>query len=130
MASFPRTHGPPELVQRSNVTSATGTSNPGCHATAVHLVIASLVSHLGPQPVHPTVLGLLGYSDSRNKLSPKNDVANSTDIPIRSQTPSMSAGSQPSSVLAHIAVWFAGIRHTITLPLASAVSSRDVLQLY
>ncbi|KAF3803823.1 Protein arg-6, partial [Colletotrichum gloeosporioides] len=76
MASIPRTHGPPELVQRSNITSPTGTNDPGCHATAVQLL--------------------------------RTNVA----------------------FVPHVAVWFAGIRHTITLPLTSAISSRDVHQPY
>ena len=30
----------------------------------------------------------------------------------------------------HVAVWFAGIHHTISIPLATEMASRDVRQLY
>ncbi|KAF0319696.1 hypothetical protein GQ607_013061 [Colletotrichum asianum] len=106
------THSLPVLFELRNVTSSTSTSNPGCYATTVQLEIASLVSHLGPPPVHPTVLGVLGYSDSGNKLSPKNDLC--TNV----------------AFIPHVAVWFAGSHHTISLPLVSAKLSRDVLQLH
>jgi N-acetyl-gamma-glutamyl-phosphate reductase / acetylglutamate kinase len=131
------TYGLPELVQRSKIASATRISNPGCYATAAQLGIAPLLSHLAPAPAHPTVFGVSGYSGAGTKPSPKNDVNNLKDnlIPysltdhIHEREISTQLGTSVAFI-PHVAVWFAGIHHTISVPLANAMASRDVRQLY
>ena len=131
------TYGLPELVQRSKIASATRISNPGCYATAAQLGIAPLMGHLAAAPAQPTVFGVSGYSGAGTKPSPKNDVNNLTDnlIPysltdhIHEREISVQLGT-PVAFIPHVAVWFAGIHHTISLPLAQQMASRDVRQLY
>ncbi|KXL47365.1 hypothetical protein M433DRAFT_131318 [Acidomyces richmondensis BFW] len=131
------TYGLPELVQRSKIAQATRISNPGCYATAAQLGIAPLLDHLAPSPANPTVFGVSGYSGAGTKPSPKNDVNNLTDnlIPysltdhIHEREISTQLGREVAFI-PHVAVWFAGIHHTISLPLAHAMASRDIRQLY
>ena len=128
------TYGLPELVDRSKIAKATRISNPGCYATAAQLGIAPLVPHLGGQP---TVFGVSGYSGAGTKPSPKNDVANLTNnlIPysltdhIHEKEISTQLGVEVAFV-PHVAVWFQGITHTISIPLEEEMSSRDVRTLY
>lgn len=131
------TYGLPELVQRSKIASATRISNPGCYATAAQLGIAPLLSHLAPTPAQPTVFGVSGYSGAGTKPSPKNDVKNLTDNLIAYSLTDHIHEREISSQLGtdvafvpHVAVWFAGIHHTISIPLAQQMASRDVRQLY
>ena len=131
------TYGLPELVQRSKIASATRISNPGCYATAAQLGIAPLLNHFAPSPAHPTVFGVSGYSGAGTKPSPKNDVKNLTDnlIPysltdhIHEREISAQLGTEVAFI-PHVAVWFAGIHHTISVPLKDKMASRDVRQLY
>lgn len=131
------TYGLPELVQRNKIAGATRISNPGCYATAAQLGIAPLLDHLAPSPANPTVFGVSGYSGAGTKPSPKNDVENLTNnlIPysltdhIHEREISAQLGRE-IGFIPHVAVWFAGIHHTISLPLANAMASRDVRQLY
>lgn len=131
------TYGLPELVQRSKIASATRISNPGCYATAAQLGIAPLIPHLAPSPAGPTVFGVSGYSGAGTKPSPKNNVDNLTNnlIPysltdhIHEREISAQLGLDVAFI-PHVAVWFAGIHHTISLPLAHKMASRDVRQLY
>jgi N-acetyl-gamma-glutamyl-phosphate reductase/acetylglutamate kinase len=131
------TYGLPELVQRNKIASATRISNPGCYATAAQLGIAPLLPHLAPAPAQPTVFGVSGYSGAGTKPSPKNDVKILTDNliaysltdHIHEREISSQLGT-PVAFVPHVAVWFAGIHHTISLPLASKMASRDVRQLY
>ncbi|KAK3632911.1 Protein arg-6, mitochondrial [Elasticomyces elasticus] len=131
------TYGLPELVQRSKIASATRISNPGCYATAAQLGIAPLLPYLAPSPGHPTVFGVSGYSGAGTKPSPKNDVENLTNnlIPysltdhIHEREISAQLGTEVAFI-PHVAVWFAGIHHTISLPLAQQMASRDVRNLY
>ncbi|KAK1825134.1 Protein arg-6, mitochondrial [Friedmanniomyces endolithicus] len=131
------TYGLPELVQRGKIASATRISNPGCYATAAQLGIAPLLPHLAPQPAHPTVFGVSGYSGAGTKPSPKNDVDNLTNniIPysltdhIHEREISAQLGTEVAFI-PHVAVWFAGIHHTISLPLAHQMASRDIRNLY
>lgn len=128
------TYGLPELVDRSAIARATRISNPGCYATAAQLGIAPLLEHLGGQP---TVFGVSGYSGAGTKPSPKNDVKNLTDnlIPysltdhIHEREISTQLGT-PIAFIPHVAVWFQGIHHTINIPLAKEMSSRDIRNLY
>lgn len=128
------TYGLPELVDRSAIARAKRISNPGCYATAAQLGIAPMIEHLGGQP---TVFGVSGYSGAGTKPSPKNDVANLTDnlIPysltdhIHEREISTQLGT-PIAFIPHVAVWFQGIHHTINIPLAKEMSSRDIRNLY
>jgi N-acetyl-gamma-glutamyl-phosphate reductase/acetylglutamate kinase len=131
------TYGLPELVARNKIASATRISNPGCYATAAQLGIAPLLEHLAPAPAHPTVFGVSGYSGAGTKPSPKNDVNNLTNnlIPysltdhIHEREISAQLAT-PVAFIPHVAVWFAGIHHTISIPLANQMTSRDIRQLY
>ncbi|KAK3071907.1 Protein arg-6, mitochondrial [Teratosphaeriaceae sp. CCFEE 6253] len=131
------TYGLPELVQRGKIASAKRISNPGCYATAAQLGIAPLLPHLAPQPAHPTIFGVSGYSGAGTKPSPKNDVANLTDnlIPysltdhIHEREISAQLGTEVAFI-PHVAVWFAGIHHTISIPLARETAARDIRNLY
>jgi len=128
------TYGLPELVNRSDIAKATRISNPGCYATAAQLGIAPLVPFLSAAP---TVFGVSGYSGAGTKPSPKNDVENLTGniIPysltdhIHEREISNQLGTEVAFI-PHVAVWFQGIHHTISIPLKEAMTSRDIRQLY
>ncbi|KJY00717.1 N-acetyl-gamma-glutamyl-phosphate reductase/acetylglutamate kinase like protein [Zymoseptoria brevis] len=128
------TYGLPELVQRSKIASATRISNPGCYATGAQLGISPLVPFLASAP---TVFGVSGYSGAGTKPSPKNDVKVLTDNliaysltdHIHEKEISNQLGTEVAFI-PHVAVWFAGIHHTISLPLKDKMASRDVRQLY
>jgi N-acetyl-gamma-glutamyl-phosphate reductase/acetylglutamate kinase len=128
------TYGLPELVNRSDIAKATRISNPGCYATAAQLGIAPLVPFLGGQP---TVFGVSGYSGAGTKPSPKNDIENLTGniIPysltdhIHEREISSQLGVDVAFV-PHVAVWFQGIHHTISIPLSKTMTSREIRQLY
>ncbi|KAK0716916.1 Aspartate/glutamate/uridylate kinase [Lasiosphaeria miniovina] len=128
------TYGLPELVPRANLAQATQIANPGCYATAAQLGISPLVEHLGGMP---HVFGVSGYSGAGTKPSPKNDVGFLTDniIPysltghIHEREVSSQLGANIAFV-PHVAVWFRGIHHTISIPLNKTMTSRDVRQIY
>ncbi|KAL9042185.1 MAG: hypothetical protein Q9214_003858, partial [Letrouitia sp. 1 TL-2023] len=128
------TYGLPELVDRSKIAKATRISNPGCYATAAQIGIAPMLEHLGGQP---TVFGVSGYSGAGTKPSPKNDVDNLRDniIPysltdhIHEREISRQLGMEVAFI-PHVAVWFQGIHHTISLPLSSPLTSRDIRTLF
>jgi N-acetyl-gamma-glutamyl-phosphate reductase/acetylglutamate kinase len=128
------TYGLPELVNRSEIAKATRISNPGCYATAAQLGIAPLVPFLGGIP---TVFGVSGYSGAGTKPSPKNDIKNLTDnlIPysltdhIHEREISAQLGTEVAFI-PHVALWFQGIHHTISIPLKEKMASRDIRQLY
>jgi len=128
------TYGLPELVDRSRIAKATRISNPGCYATAAQLGIAPLTPYLGGQP---TVFGVSGYSGAGTKPSPKNDVQNLTNniIPYsltdHIHEKEISAQLQQDiAFVPHVAVWFQGIHHTISIPLREEMTSRDIRTLY
>jgi len=128
------TYGLPELVDRSKIARATRIANPGCYATAAQLGLAPLVPFLGGQP---TVFGVSGYSGAGTKPSPKNDVNFLTNniIPysltdhIHEREISAQLGTS-IAFIPHVAVWFQGIHHTISIPLAKEMTSRDIRNLY
>ncbi|KAI9826981.1 MAG: Protein arg-6, mitochondrial [Sarea resinae] len=128
------TYGLPELVNRSDIAKATRISNPGCYATAAQIGIAPLVPFLGGQP---TAFGVSGYSGAGTKPSPKNDVENLTNnlIPysltdhIHEREISSQLGTSVAFV-PHVAVWFQGIHHTISIPLNREMTARDIRTLY
>ncbi|KAI1004346.1 Protein arg-6 [Podosphaera aphanis] len=128
------TYGLPELVNRSDLATATRISNPGCYSTAAQLGIAPLVPFLSGQP---TIFGVSGYSGAGTKPSPKNDVDNLSNniIPysltdhIHEREISAQLGTDVAFI-PHVAAWFQGIHHSISLPLAQSMTSRDIRQLY
>ncbi|OQD75644.1 hypothetical protein PENDEC_c006G01711 [Penicillium decumbens] len=128
------TYGLPELVDRSKIARATRIANPGCYATAAQLGLAPLVPFFGGQP---TVFGVSGYSGAGTKPSPKNDVNFLTNniIPysltdhIHEREISAQLGTS-IAFIPHVAVWFQGIHHTISIPLAKEMTSRDIRNLY
>ncbi|KAI9750956.1 MAG: Protein arg-6, mitochondrial [Chaenotheca gracillima] len=128
------TYGLPELVNRSDIAKAHRISNPGCYATAAQLGISPLVPYLGGEP---TIFGVSGYSGAGTKPSPKNNVENLTNnlIPysltdhIHEREISSQLGTSVAFV-PHVAVWFQGIHHSISIPLKQEMTSRDIRTLY
>lgn len=128
------TYGLPELVDRKNIANATRIANPGCYATAAQLGIAPLLEFIGGQP---TVFGVSGYSGAGTKPSPKNDVNNLENnlIPyslvdhIHEKEISAQLGTEVAFI-PHVARWFQGIHHTISIPLNRTMTSRDIRNLY
>ncbi|KAF2190506.1 bifunctional acetylglutamate kinase/N-acetyl-gamma-glutamyl-phosphate reductase [Zopfia rhizophila CBS 207.26] len=128
------TYGLPELVDRRKISNAARISNPGCYATAAQLGIAPLLDFIGGQP---TVFGVSGYSGAGTKPSPKNDVKNLENnlIPyslvdhIHEREISAQLGKDVAFI-PHVAVWFQGIHHTISIPLNRTMTSRDIRNLY
>lgn len=129
-------YGLPELGARAKVANATKISNPGCYATAAQLAIAPLLEHISPTE-KPSVFGVSGYSGAGTKPSPKNDINNLRDnlIPysltdhIHEREVSRQLGRR-INFTPHVAQWFQGITHTINIPLASKLTSRDIRNLY
>ncbi|KAK0632243.1 Aspartate/glutamate/uridylate kinase [Immersiella caudata] len=127
-------YGLPELVPRANLAEATQIANPGCYATAAQLGISPLVEHLGGMP---HIFGVSGYSGAGTKPSPKNDVGFLTNniVPysltghIHEREVSAQLGANVAFV-PHVAVWFRGIHHTISIPLNKTMTSRDIRQIY
>ncbi|PVH94070.1 bifunctional acetylglutamate kinase/N-acetyl-gamma-glutamyl-phosphate reductase [Periconia macrospinosa] len=127
-------YGLPELVDRRTVSNSTRIANPGCYATAAQLGIAPLLEFIGGQP---TVFGVSGYSGAGTKPSPKNDVKNLENnlIPyslvdhIHEKEISAQLGTD-IAFIPHVAVWFQGIHHTISIPLNRTMTSRDIRNIY
>ena len=128
------TYGLPELVDRAIIAKATRISNPGCYATAAQLGIAPLLPHISSPP---TVFGVSGYSGAGTKPSPKNNVENLTNnlIPysltdhIHEREISSQLGTEVAFI-PHVAAWFQGIHHTISIPLKQKLTSREIRNLY
>lgn len=128
-------YGLPELGDRNKYAEARKISNPGCYATAAQLAIAPLLEHLGEG--QPTVFGVSGYSGAGTKPSPKNDVKflNNNLIPysltdhIHEREVSRQLGTQ-IAFTPHVAQWFQGITHTISIPLKTKLTSRDIRNFY
>lgn len=128
------TYGLPELVDRRKLANATRIANPGCYATAAQLGIAPLLEFIGGQP---TVFGVSGYSGAGTKPSPKNDVKNlennliaySLVDHIHEKEITAQLGTDVAFI-PHVAVWFQGIHHTISIPLNRTMTSRDIRNLY
>lgn len=128
------TYGLPELVNRAEIARAVRIANPGCYATAAQIGIAPLVPFLEGQP---TIFGVSGYSGAGTKPSPQNDVENlAQNIIPYSLTDhiherEISAHLNTSvAFIPHVAAWFQGIHHSISIPLRNTMTSRDIRQLY
>lgn len=128
-------YGLPELGNRKDYATARKISNPGCYATAAQLAIAPILEHLGEG--QPTVFGVSGYSGAGTKPSPKNDLKVLTNnlIPysltdhIHEREVSRQLGTQ-IAFTPHVAQWFQGITHTISIPLKTKLTSREIRNLY
>ncbi|KAF2131064.1 bifunctional acetylglutamate kinase/N-acetyl-gamma-glutamyl-phosphate reductase [Dothidotthia symphoricarpi CBS 119687] len=128
------TYGLPETVDRRKLADAKRIANPGCYATAAQLGIAPLLEFIGGQP---TVFGVSGYSGAGTKPSPKNDVEYLTNniIPyslvdhVHEKEITRQLGTEVAFI-PHVAVWFQGIHHTISIPLNRTMTSRDIRNLY
>lgn len=128
------TYGLPELTRRSEIHQARRISNPGCYATAAQLGIAPILEHIGGQP---TVFGVSGYSGAGTKPSPKNDINQLRDnlmpYSLTDHIHEREVSSQlgvPIAFIPHVASWFRGIHHTISIPLNKEMDSRDIRQIY
>lgn len=129
-------YGLPELADRSKFKDARKISNPGCYATAAQIGIKPILEHIADGQ-QPTIFGVSGYSGAGTKPSPKNDVENLTNnlIPysltdhIHEREVSRQLGT-PVAFTPHVAQWFQGISHTISIPLKTKLTSRDIRNLY
>lgn len=129
-------YGLPELADRSKFKDARKISNPGCYATAAQIGIKPILEHIADGQ-QPTIFGVSGYSGAGTKPSPKNDIENLTNnlIPysltdhIHEREVSRQLGT-PVAFTPHVAQWFQGISHTISIPLKTKLTSRDIRNLY
>lgn len=131
-------YGLPELNDRSQFRTARKISNPGCYATAAQVGISPILDFIAPG-TQPSIFGVSGYSGAGTKPSPKNDLANLRDnlIPysltdhIHEREVSRQLNQQVAFT-PHVAQWFQGISHTISIPLKpdSKLTSRDIRNLY
>lgn len=130
------TYGLPELIDRQSISKSRKISNPGCYATAAQLAIAPILDYI-PEGQAPTVFGVSGYSGAGTKPSPKNDVNNLQNnlIPysltdhIHEREVSRQLGID-IAFTPHVAQWFQGITHTISIPLSHKLTSREIRNIY
>lgn len=128
-------YGLPELVDRKKYATARKISNPGCYATAAQIAISPILKHIGGG--QPTVFGVSGYSGAGTKPSPKNDlkVLSNNLVPysltdhIHEREVSRQLGTQ-IALTPHVAQWFQGITHTVSIPLKDKLTSREIRNLY
>ncbi|KAG2736763.1 hypothetical protein G9P44_000853 [Scheffersomyces stipitis] len=128
-------YGLPELNDRQTISNAKKISNPGCYATAAQLAIAPLKEYINGLP---TTFGVSGYSGAGTKPSPKNDVKflENNLIPysltdhIHEKEISSQLGLQVA-FLPHVAQWFQGISHTVSIPIKKgSLTSREIRNIY
>jgi N-acetyl-gamma-glutamyl-phosphate reductase/acetylglutamate kinase len=127
-------YGLPELNPRETIANARKISNPGCYATAAQVALKPLVPFIGGTPA---VFGVSGYSGAGTKPSPKNDVKflsnNLVPYSLTDHIHEREISSQLGIDVAfspHVAQWFQGITHTISVPLKEPMTSRDIRNLY
>lgn len=127
-------YGLPELNSREAIANARKISNPGCYATAAQLALAPLVPYIGGTPA---VFGVSGYSGAGTKPSPKNDINflsnNLVPYSLTDHIHEKEISHQLGTEVAfspHVAQWFQGITHTISIPLMEPMTSRDIRNLY
>lgn len=128
-------YGLPELNDRNAIASAKKISNPGCYATAAQCAIAPLVSYINGTP---SIFGVSGYSGAGTKPSPKNDVKflanNIIPYSLTDHVHEKEISSQLDLDVAftpHVAQWFQGISHTISIPIKpKSLSSREIRNIY
>ncbi|CDO93083.1 unnamed protein product [Kluyveromyces dobzhanskii CBS 2104] len=128
-------YGLPELNNREAIANAKKIANPGCYATGAQVAIAPLLEYITGLP---TVFGVSGYSGAGTTPSPKNDpkFLNNNLIPyaltnhIHEREISTRLGLDVAFV-PHVAQWFQGISHTISIPIKKgSLSSDQVKTLY
>ncbi|ODV94270.1 hypothetical protein PACTADRAFT_51135 [Pachysolen tannophilus NRRL Y-2460] len=127
-------YGLPELNSRVAISNARKISNPGCYATAAQIAIKPLVEFASGRP---SIFGVSGYSGAGTKPSPKNDVEFLSNNLIPYSLTDHIHEREISSQLGlevcftpHVAQWFQGITHTISIPLNKKLTSRDVRNIY
>ncbi|CAH2354069.1 protein Arg5p,6, mitochondrial [[Candida] railenensis] len=128
-------YGLPELNDRNEIAKARKISNPGCYATGAQVAIAPLVDYIAGTP---TIFGVSGYSGAGTKPSPKNNVKilNNNLIPysLTDHIHEKEISSQLGLDVAftpHVAQWFQGISHTISIPIKpKSLTSREIRNLY
>lgn len=128
-------YGLPELNDRKVIASAKKISNPGCYATAAQCAISPLIPYIANTP---SIFGVSGYSGAGTKPSPKNDVnfLSNNIIPysLTDHVHEKEISSQLGLDVAftpHVAQWFQGISHTISIPIKpKSLSSREVRNIY
>lgn len=131
-------YGLPETVDRKKIQAATKISNPGCYATACNIAIEPLLKYI-PEGEQPSAFAVSGYSGAGTKPSPKNDVNRLQDnlLPysltdhIHEREVSRQLGVQ-IAFTPHVAQWFQGITHTISVPLdpKHGLTARDIRTMY
>lgn len=128
------TYGLPELNSRLAIAEAKKISNPGCYATLLQLAIAPLKEYIDGVP---SIFGVSGYSGAGTKPSPKNDINflqnNLIPYSLTDHIHEREISSQLGLNVAftpHVAQWFQGITHTISIPLKSKLTSREIRNLY
>ncbi|QEU59987.1 Arg5,6 [Kluyveromyces lactis] len=128
-------YGLPELNNREAIANAKKIANPGCYATGAQVAIAPLSEYITGLP---TVFGVSGYSGAGTTPSPKNDpnFLNNNLIPysltnhIHEREISTRLGLEVAFV-PHVAQWFQGISHTISIPIQkNSLSSEQIKALY
>lgn len=128
-------YGLPELNDRATIALAKKISNPGCYATAAQTAIAPLVEYINGTP---SIFGVSGYSGAGTKPSPKNDPAflsnNLIPYSLTDHIHEREIGSQLGLDVAftpHVAQWFQGITHTISIPIKQgSLTSREVRNIF
>lgn len=127
-------YGLPELNSRDVISNARKISNPGCYATAAQVALKPLVPYIGGTPA---VFGVSGFSGAGTKPSPKNDPAflanNLVPYSLTDHIHEKEISAQLGVDVAfspHVAQWFQGITHTISIPLKEPMTSRDIRNLY
>lgn len=128
-------YGLPELASRKDIVNAKKISNPGCYATAAQIAISPMVPYIS---ANPSIFGVSGYSGAGTKPSPKNDVKYLSNnlIPysltdhIHEREISKQLGIEVG-FMPHVAQWFQGISHTISIPIKpNTLSSREIRNIY
>ncbi|KAJ3291043.1 hypothetical protein HK104_006362 [Borealophlyctis nickersoniae] len=129
-------YGLPELYgNREKIRNGTHkVSNPGCYATGSQLAVAPLAKYLGGLP---TVFGVSGYSGAGTKPSRNNDINNLRDnlIPyaltdhIHEREIARHLGAEVAFI-PHVGQFFQGISLTVSIPLKSAMTGKEIAELY
>ncbi|KAK6205548.1 N-acetyl-gamma-glutamyl-phosphate reductase and acetylglutamate kinase [Scheffersomyces amazonensis] len=128
-------YGLPELNDRHTIANAKKISNPGCYATAAQVAIAPLKEYISGTP---SIFGVSGYSGAGTKPSPKNDIKflsnNLVPYSLTDHVHEREISSQLGldvAFMPHVAQWFQGISHTISIPIKQgSLTSREIRNIY
>lgn len=144
-----------ELYGRSAIRASKRISNPGCYATSSQLLIAPLLKYL-KDGAWPTVVALSGYSGAGTIAATDPDGRPTTAPKVTPE--SLGGGVRPYALTDHIhereagrhlsrlladptstmkvafvptvAPWFSGILSTLSMPLSTKVTAKEVVALY